>query len=720
MQSSAHRLRLYRLPAVLAAVAFLLLTLTAAMPFAPADAAECPDAGGGTLPALAKAHDDDNYVTFAGRGWGHGVGMSQYGARGAANLGCNATHILTTYYPGTSVQERTPSSDIRVGLLRGRTAIDVTSGPASLTWSCGSGCSLTQPANSTWRVTRNGSNVEVQGTSASTLRINLGTDSNDRRATISGKSGAYHWGTMEFRYWGTSRGSVPTGLDAILELPLEHYMYGIREVPASWPTETLRAQVIAARSYAQRRMGSNFSGCACNVLDNTTSQVYAGGSPDSRWRTAVNDTARRILLSGSTIVDAVYSSSHGGHSASSYFVWGSNLSYLRPVDDSRWEAASSNPLSAWSIAIHRTTLGQGLGIGRIREVRVNDPTGLGSPGRIGNHNRLVRADETQPQTLVGFYGGMTFVGADGSRTLTGEQVRSLLQSYGALASSIVTVVTADDPPPGEPTEPTEPSEPAESEPTEPAETEPTEPADTEPTDPGETQPTEPADATETEPTEPSESTETETTPPEPDSTETEPTESTETETEPAEPTETEPTEDESDHVQEPEPGPVVVDEAPSGPPVIGERPVDVVGGSGGTLPMEQQAQVAGGEVAPEPAEPTGDPETDFSHLGDMEWLAYPPDPIDEDLDFEALFTEVVDLPDPGPPVRTPEGDQTDQPAPAPSPTPLAAEEVVLPLETPWWEQLPFGPVEALAAMSLMMLGSAGAEVRRRRRTRPLF
>jgi SpoIID/LytB domain protein len=491
-------------------------------------------------------------------------------------------------------------------------------------------------------------------------------------------------------------------------------------VPASWPTETLRAQVIAARSYAQRRMGSNFSGCACNVLDNTTSQVYAGGSPDSRWRTAVNDTARRILLSGSTIVDAVYSSSHGGHSASSYFVWGSNLSYLRPVDDSRWEAASSNPLSAWSIAIHRTTLGQGLGIGRIREVRVNDPTGLGSPGRIGNHNRLVRADETQPQTLVGFYGGMTFVGADGSRTLTGEQVRSLLQSYGALASSIVTVVTADDPPPGEPTEPTEPSEPAESEPTEPAETEPTEPADTEPTDPGETQPTEPADATETEPTEPSESTETETTPPEPDSTETEPTESTETETEPAEPTETEPTEDESDHVQEPEPGPVVVDEAPSGPPVIGERPVDVVGGSGGTLPMEQQAQVAGGEVAPEPAEPTGDPETDFSHLGDMEWLAYPPDPIDEDLDFEALFTEVVDLPDPGPPVRTPEGDQTDQPAPAPSPTPLAAEEVVLPLETPWWEQLPFGPVEALAAMSLMMLGSAGAEVRRRRRTRPLF
>jgi hypothetical protein len=291
MQSSAHRLRLYRLPAVLAAVAFMLLTLTAAMPFAPADAAECPDAGGGTLPALAKAHDDDNYVTFAGRGWGHGVGMSQYGARGAANLGCNATQILTTYYPGTSVQERTPSSDIRVGLLRGRTAIDVDQWPR-ITDLVVRQRLLPDPACQL-HLARHPQRLQRRGTGhqrkhpAHRPRHGQQRSSRDHQWQVR-RLPLGHDGVPVLGHQPRLRADGP-GRDPGTAARALH----VRDPRGAghWPTETLRAQVIAARSYAQRRMGSNFSGCACNVLDNTTSQVYAGGSPDSRWRAAVDATA---------------------------------------------------------------------------------------------------------------------------------------------------------------------------------------------------------------------------------------------------------------------------------------------------------------------------------------------------------------------------------------------------------------------------------------------
>jgi hypothetical protein len=263
---------------------------------------------------------------------------------------------------------------------------------------------------------------------------------------------------------------------------------------------------------------------------------------------------------------------------------------------------------------------------------------------------------------------MTFVGADGSRTLTGEQVRSVLQSYGALASSIVTVVTADDPAPipaiakpvAQP-QPVQPQPVTQSVPDGHQTPEPGDPGDgnhpawrptqTETTEPRRSdgnggQPNHPPDPTETG---------TETEPTEPDPSETQPTEPTRRRPRPSRrrpkahpPTTSRTTSRSPNRARRSWTTP------PAGQPVIGDRPADVVGGSGGTLPLEQQSQVAGGDVAPgtrrahtRTRRPTSSTSATWSGS------AYPPVDDDTDLDFEALFSEVVDLPDPGPMVRTP-------------------------------------------------------------------
>lgn len=663
------RYRSRRTAAGLAVGLFASLLVGGWLPAVPAAAAGCPAAGGGALPALAPPSDDPEYVTFRGRGWGHGVGMSQYGAKGAASLGCSATEILTTYYPGTSVQTRTPDRDVRVGVAWDRTSATVRSGTSSLSWSCGSGCSLTQPPSTTWTVGANGGGVTVQGRTTPRARVALGSDGDGRTASVNGGSG-YDHGVLELAHDGAR-------VDVLVELDLEEYVHGIAEIPASWPTESLRTQAIAARSYAQRRLGGSYGDCQCNVKDTTASQVYTGGGYDHRWVAAVDATRRRVVTHGGSIADTVYSSSHGGHSASSAFVWGSSHGYLQPVDDSRWEAASGNPLSRWSVAIDRDVLGSRLGIGRITSATVNDPTGPGSPPRVGNPSWG--------------YGGVTFVGASGSRTVSGEYMRGVLGSYGQLASSLFTVSFPVGDAQPEPTPSPEPEPTPSPEPT-------TEPTEVEtPTQAPTGTPSEPA-SEETESTEP-------------------PDESTTPDDAPVEPAVTEdPT----------EPATTVVTEEPSpsesdGPAVVSDQAVAVAGTAGTTLADHQPAPDEPAEV--DPVDPAPEVPARDTAGSPFERRSEDPAPVPafdgshRDLDFAALYARQPPMEDPGDPVAS-----SDEPPPGdPDPTPMAldeAEAVVLPLEIPWWERLPIDVRQlAAAGASLAALAVVGGWRLRRRSPR---
>ncbi|MBW4080247.1 SpoIID/LytB domain-containing protein [Paenibacillus sp. S150] len=110
-------------------------------------------------------------------------------------------------------------------------------------------------------------------------------------------------------------------LAVINEVPLEQYLYAVvgGEVSSGWPEEALKAQAVAARSYALAQ-GNRFD--VANVVDTTLSQVYNGIGAEAPVITkAVDATAGEVLMSGGKVVEAVFSSNSGGVTADPSEVW---------------------------------------------------------------------------------------------------------------------------------------------------------------------------------------------------------------------------------------------------------------------------------------------------------------------------------------------------------------------------------------------------------------
>ncbi len=421
-------------------------------------AEDCPSAGGGPRAITAGTSNGD--FVFSGRGFGHGIGMSQYGARGAARLGCTATDILTTYYSGVQVGQQPMPNSIRVGLVPNAPSTESGAGyipsvrrvltfrnvsQAAVPWlfdgqdirNLGTDPGPAQPAGATWRIelktgdgaafyviTQDGTEVwrsERQSTSPG--RTLVAALDGKRRLEVGEKRRSYLRGRLELH-------SSTSGMTLTAALPFEQYLYGLAEMPSSWEHEALRSQAIVGRSYAAvAAQGSWRGNCRCDLFDSMYDQVYAGWSKESegtngvygkRWVGAVDSTAGTVIHVDGTIRTGNYASSHGGHSEDVGFVWGGSASHLRAVDDSRWEAASDNPLTQWTMRFSPETLGRVFGVGSAMQVVLPDPKGIS--GRIGDPRRDA--------------GGMTVIGTEGTVTVPGETVRSRL----GLRSTLFTVV----------------------------------------------------------------------------------------------------------------------------------------------------------------------------------------------------------------------------------------------------------------------------------------
>ena len=140
---------------------------------------------------------------------------------------------------------------------------------------------------------------------------------------------------------GTYRGAIEIvpaagGLAVVNEVGLQDYLKGIAEVPPEWPVQALRAQVIAARTYALHSMrsstDSSWKAAGADICATQDCQVYVGTEAEARagsdrWAAAVDDTAGQVLLSGGEPILAMYSASNGGRSLPG------GKPYLRAVSD---------------------------------------------------------------------------------------------------------------------------------------------------------------------------------------------------------------------------------------------------------------------------------------------------------------------------------------------------------------------------------------------------
>ncbi|WP_340025311.1 SpoIID/LytB domain-containing protein [Paenibacillus sp. FSL K6-1096] len=141
-------------------------------------------------------------------------------------------------------------------------------------------------------------------------------------------------------------GNLNGSLSVINVVPVEQYLYAVvgGEVSSSWPEEALKAQAVAARSYALSQ-GNRFE--VANVVDTTLSQVYNGiGAEAPSIIKAVDATAGEVLKSGGKTVEAVFSSNSGGVTADPSEVWNSGGSNFASVPSAE-DAAAVGSAKKW-------------------------------------------------------------------------------------------------------------------------------------------------------------------------------------------------------------------------------------------------------------------------------------------------------------------------------------------------------------------------------------
>ncbi|HET7043499.1 MAG TPA: SpoIID/LytB domain-containing protein [Gaiellaceae bacterium] len=263
-------------------------------------------------------------VTFlvSGHGWGHGLGMSQWGARGYALHGWTYDRILAHYYQGTTLGPA-PVSKVRVLLADGATSLKLGSTGA---WTVVDGSGQTHDLE--------------PGTLALGPALRITASGAADPAALPGPLSFASKGTP-LRLGKTSyRGSIQVTktkggkLQAVDVVGLEDYLRGVvpAEMPSTWPPEALKAQAVAARSYAlaQRATGKPY-----DLFADVRSQVYGGVGAESAAASAAIDATRGIVvLSGGEVADTLFFSSSGGRTASYAEAFsGGPLSYLVSVDD---------------------------------------------------------------------------------------------------------------------------------------------------------------------------------------------------------------------------------------------------------------------------------------------------------------------------------------------------------------------------------------------------
>jgi stage II sporulation protein D len=293
---------------------------------------------------------------ISGHGFGHGVGMGQWGAQGYALQGYTDDQILAAYYPGTTAGQTTATS-IRVLLANGKKTLTISS-PNAITVEDGDGLAHTLPAGKTTLTPA--LELAVDGGSPQALTPPL---------TFSPASGSTL--TLGRAYRGQLAVDVVNGkLRAINTLPLEQYLYGVvpAEMPSTWLPAALESQAVAARSYA---LASRRAGSAFDVYADGRSQAYLGVSAETPAATeAVDETAGEVLLYSGNVADTLFSSSTGGRTQSAADAFGPpGRPYLVSVDD---PYDSISPYHNWGpVAVTGTALAHALSVsGRVIDATV--------------------------------------------------------------------------------------------------------------------------------------------------------------------------------------------------------------------------------------------------------------------------------------------------------------------------------------------------------------
>ncbi len=334
---------------------------------------------------------------LSGRGFGHGIGMSQYGAEGMAREGKNFREIIKHYYTGVDIATSKTRS-IRVLLqasvssvrLRGATRA---SGGRNL------------DAGRTYTVKRSGSSLKLYAgdkliaTYSDTFIVTGSKPITLLGRALNGRSGGSYRGSFEL-----SRG-VFGGVTAVNNVGIDEYVQGVipGEVPAAWRMETLKAQAVAARTYA---LATDAGGSVFDQYPDTRSQMYLGVSGEhSRSNQAARETSELVALYRGKIATTFFFSTSGGRTENveNVFYGSDPKPWLKSVTD---PYDKISPRHTWSYTFSNSRLAAKLGgqyvKGSLRNIKVV---------KRGISPRVVKA---------------RVIGTRGSTTISGATLRARL------------------------------------------------------------------------------------------------------------------------------------------------------------------------------------------------------------------------------------------------------------------------------------------------------
>jgi len=322
----------------------------------------------------------------SGHGWGHGVGLAQYGAYGYALHGWAAEDIVAHYYPGTELGQA-PVKRVRVLLVPGSKRVVVSSrSPFSVRDAAGKTHKL--PA---------GKQELGPG-----LKLKLAASAKALPGPLVFAPGTAPLALGDRAYRGTLRVTGGKAVRVVNTVGLEPYLWGVvpSEMPDTWPAEALKSQAIVARTYALTHMqgGGDF-----DMYPDTRSQVYGGMPAESdSAREAVSETSGEVVLYKGELAQTFFFSSSGGRTANVQDVWGGSKAtpYLVSVPD---PYDTLSPYHDWGpLKISGQKLGKRLGSrGTLLDVRAS----AAADGRVRS---------------------LTLIGSKGDRTVSGSSVRAAL------------------------------------------------------------------------------------------------------------------------------------------------------------------------------------------------------------------------------------------------------------------------------------------------------
>lgn len=341
-------------------------------------------------------------IAFSGKGYGHGVGMSQYGARGLALAGDTATAIMNYYFPGSDVMPLTDDQILRVNIGHQLTAASLKSDTPGMTLQLISGDG-TEPqflsvlaAKDSVKLTVSDKQVAITTTQVGITTILTPVDSLTIRwsgtrylagidsilsLTHSKKTSKYRYGQIQVKVIKDAK--LGNRLAIVNQVRLhDEYLWGISEVPSSWPAAALEAQAIASRSYAMSKVGKVLKSCDCELYSSISDQNFAGYAKEAepKWgllwkaavtRTSITENTGLTVTRNLLPIRTYFGSSTGGVTETSKNAWGTDVGYTFSVPDPWSLDAKLNPsFHSWKREIAQSVLAAAFGLPEVSAVKI--------------------------------------------------------------------------------------------------------------------------------------------------------------------------------------------------------------------------------------------------------------------------------------------------------------------------------------------------------------